>query len=94
MPDNSQWDIPVDIIAKNRAEYYAKQDDVPFKESLEEDTLPLFEADEYEIVDWAGNNMDWKDVKDFAFEVLVYKGLKEVDFQDGWVNGAHEIIEK
>lgn len=43
-----------------------------------------------EIIDWASNNMNWNDVKDHAVKVSV----KEVDFQEGWVNGEKEVITK
>ncbi len=88
MPDDSQWDVSVMIIAKNRAKWYEK-DFGSFEESLYKDTLPLFE-DDYEIEDWAENNMNWEDVKDFAKKVIL--PTLEVDYQDGWINGKKEII--
>lgn len=87
MPDNSTWSIPVSIIAKNRAEHYAKEFEGNVDKSLIEDTLPLFLDDEYEIEDWARNNMNWSDVMPFA-EVFC---RKDVDYQEGWLNGDCEI---
>lgn len=92
MPDGSKWAVPVSVIANNRADYYAKNDEDfkgDFERSLNEDTLPLFE-DEYEIHDWAANNMNWEDVSDQAIELDVED---EVDYQEGWVNGEKEIID-
>ena len=58
--------VPVSVIAKDRAENYKGEFGDDLDRSLAEDTLPLFEADEYEIMDWAANCMDWKDLKGYA----------------------------
>lgn len=89
MPDGSKWAVPVHVIAMNRAAYYAKNDGVSIEASLNNDTLPLFEADEFEIEDWAANNMNWEDVEHLA--VCIGKGGS--DYQDGWCNGEKKIIE-
>jgi len=94
MPDGTKWDVPVMVIAENRAKYYAKADDEfggSFKRSLNEDTLPLFKEDDYEIKDWAAGNMDWDDVSHAAVKVT---GTPEPDYQEGWVNGEKEVIQK
>jgi hypothetical protein len=89
MPDGSQWDIPAEIVADDRAKYYAKIDtDTTYKEEYEY-TL----SDDSEIFDWAANNMNWDDVKDHAVKVSEYH-MTAADFQEGWVNGEKEIIEK
>jgi len=90
MPDGSKWDIPVMIIARNRAEYYKDEFGGDVEKSLKEDTLLLFAEDEYEIHDWAANNMNWSDVAEHAKEVIGEK--KEVDFEEGWCNGEYEIV--
>lgn len=89
MPDGSKWDVPVTIIAEHRANYYKHEFNDNIKKSLIEDTLPLFE-DEFEIKDWAANNMDWSDVAKFATRVLFT--TDEVDYQEGWVNGEKELL--
>lgn len=92
MPDGSTWDIPILIIAENRAKYYAENDEDflgDVEKALEEDTLPLFASDEYEIMEWASNNMDWDDVSDFATMVE----FSDCDYQEGWINGDKEIVE-
>ena len=94
MGDGSKWDIPAQFIAEKRARYYAKHDTGKFS-GLEFARVFIEEVnnaleDTYLIVDWAGNNMNWSDVKDVAEKVSVM----EVDFQEGWVNGDKEIIEK
>jgi hypothetical protein len=89
MPDGSNWIVPIQIIADHRAKYYAEHDGISFDESLNNDTIPLFEDDTYNIHDWAANNMNWKDVKDHAVKC---KDDKEVDFEDGWMNGEYELV--
>jgi hypothetical protein len=89
MPDGSKWDVPVSAIAQHRAEYYAHEFGGDVQESLNEDTLPLFEADHYEVEDWAANNMNWSDVE----RVAVMSAAGEIDYQDGWVNGGKEVVE-
>jgi hypothetical protein len=90
MPDGSKYDVPVMAVAMNRARYYAKDFEGSVERSLDADTLRCFDGDGYEIIDWAANNMDWKDVADVAVRV---EGPK-VDFQEGWANGEKEIVEK
>ena len=89
MPDGSKWAVPVSIIAENRATHYANRFSGNIAISLKEDTGPLFESDHYQIVDWARNNMNWDEVREFAMRV----NDSECDFEDGWVNGDYEIGE-
>ena len=87
MPDNSVWAVPVSIIANHRAEYYASEFGGDVQRSLAEDTLPLFRANDYEVEDWAANNMNWIDVQPAAR--CVTPG--EVDFDEGWANGDKSV---
>ena len=87
MPDGRRWDVPALLIAQHRA-----------KAIVETDTETNFDAevkftlnDEYEIQDWAANNMNWKDVERQA--QMVNEDIT-VDYQEGWINGDKEIIEK
>lgn len=88
MPDGSKWGVPVMFIARNRAAYYARLDKVSFNASLLEDTIPLFNRDEFEIRDWAQNNMDWDDIRNVAKPV---EPSEELDFQEGWTSGEVEL---
>jgi hypothetical protein len=90
MEDGSEYDIPVSVIAENRAEMYKDEFGGDIQRSLSEDTNPLFESDSYEIEDWAANNMNWIDVESVA--VRVSNG--SVDFQEGWLNGDKKIVIK
>jgi hypothetical protein len=49
--------------------------------SLEEDTLPLFADDPYEIEDWAANQMNWSDFDGHQVKIA---DAPPVDFQDAW----------
>jgi len=64
--DGSVLAVPVMVIATNRAAHYKAEFGDNLLKSLAEDTLPLFAASEEEIIDWATNNMDWKDVAEYA----------------------------
>jgi hypothetical protein len=78
MPDGSKWDVSAKVIAGNRAEYYADDDpDTSYDE-------------EYELQDWAANNMNWHEVKDIAKKAEIEPPA--VDYQEGWVNGEKEIV--
>lgn len=91
MTDGSKWEVPVRVIAKHRAEHYKHEFGNDLQRSLDEDTMPLFIADDFEIEDWAANNMDWNDVSFFARKV------KEPDppyFDEGWRNGEKEVVER
>lgn len=89
MPDGSKWAVPVAVIAMNRAAYYAKNDGISIEDSLNNDTNPLFESDDFEIEDWAANNMNWSDVEHLA--VCTRKG--EIDFDEGWANGDKDVVD-
>lgn len=89
MPNGVDYAVPVEFIARDRAEHYANEYDGNISESLKEDTIPLFESDEFEIRDWALNNLNWSDVKRHA--VMLVKKMSEHDFQEGWVNGEYKI---
>jgi len=85
MPDGSKWDVPLLLIAENRAAAIVSALGKEFDKEVES-----LLKEEYEIIDWAQNIMDWKDV------VLQARMVKdaEVDYQEGWMNGKKEIIEK
>jgi hypothetical protein len=89
MPDNSVWKVPVALIANHRANHYKHEFNDDLKRSLTEDTLSLFEFDEYNIFDWAANNMNWSDVVAYAEKI----SDGECDYEDGWTNGDKEIID-
>lgn len=86
MPDLSKWDIPAQIIADNRAKYYAEID----PETTYQEEFDFIMSDKYELCDWAANNMNWDNVKECA--VKVKETQPPVDYQEGWLNGKKEIV--
>jgi hypothetical protein len=84
MPDGSKWGVPVEMIARNRATHYASEFNNDVERSLAEDTLPLFESDEYEIADWAVNQMNWRDFDGHQVKV---SEAPAPDFQEAWMSG-------
>lgn len=56
------WHVPAEVIAKNRATYYAEND----KDATYDEEFNFTMGDDYELRDWFFNNMDWDDVKDAA----------------------------
>ena len=90
MPDGSKWGVPVEVIARNRAAHYAHEFGGDVERSMAEDTMPLFESDDYEVEDWAANNMNWSDVEKQAKKL---QAAPVPDFQEAWVNGEKAVIE-
>lgn len=86
MENGDVYGVPAELIADNYAKYYEKNGE-DYQENYEA-MMEWFHTDDYEFADWAKNNMDWDDVKDKA--VLLETIRKEVDFQEGWVNGKYE----
>ena len=96
--ESDEWVIPLRVVAEHRAAYFASTDEFDsLEESLEEDTLRLFEESSYEAVDWASNNMNWSDVEDVAVPITqaVDSGTDEPvhDPSERWV-GAEKSVER
>ena len=85
MADGSKWGVPVEMIARNRAQHYAHEFGGNVDSSLAEDTIPLFESDDFEIQDWAVNNMDWSD---FDGHQVKLAEPPAPDFQEAWMSGT------
>lgn len=81
--DGSTWGVPVMMIARSRAAHYAKEFDGDIDRSLAEDTIPLFNDDDYNIEDWAVNNMNWSDFD--GYQVKLSEGDVSNDFQESWL---------
>ena len=90
MPDGSKWGVPIEMIARNRAAHYADEFDGDVDASMAEDTVPLFDVDEYEIQDWAVNNMNWSDFDGHQVKV---SEAPPPDFQLAWMEGEKDFIE-
>jgi len=92
--DGMVYDIPAEFIARARAEYYAESDAKKGENYTEiyNEELKIGLEDEYEIIDWAFNNMDWIDVQ--AHAVMVAQESKFVDYKEEWANVKNEVITK
>lgn len=98
MPNGERWGVPLSIIAHSRATYYAdldaKRDGLSKEERdqrYEEEYTYTIE-DKLEIHDWAPNNMNWTDVSEHAIYIGPEK-LTDRGYQEGWINGAKEIVD-
>jgi hypothetical protein len=90
MSDGSKWGVPVDMIARNRATHYANEYGGDVERSLAEDTIPHFDDDHWNIVDWAGNNMNWSDFDGHQVKVA---DATEPDFQEAWMWGEKGFVD-
>jgi hypothetical protein len=94
MSDGKRWAIPAMLIAKDRAAYYAKLDsergDGEY-DTIYEDELEYTLSDDYELTDWAHNNMNWSDVLAYAVELLPVNA--NADYERDWVNAPMTIRE-
>ena len=88
MPDGF-WVVPVDVIADNRAKYFAERD----SDTTYEEEFNYTMSSQYEINDWAKNNMRWSDVQKFARK-LGNKSLTEDDFEEAWMNNDFEFVDE
>lgn len=93
MPNLSVWEIPADVVAEDRAAYYAEKDqgsegtyDECFARELE-----YVLSDDFELKDWASNNMNWKDVRARAVCISGVEGTPD-DMEEGWVNGECVVV--
>lgn len=95
MPDGSKWDVPAHMIANDRATYYTEKlvgtEKAKEMEYKAEYDYAMSHNDE--LQDWAANNMNWDDVKDQARMVAQHE-MSDDDFQEGWINGEKEMVEK
>jgi len=82
--DGSVWRVPANIVADHRADYFGKQAGDVARKAEYEYTIGCHA----ELIDWASNNMNWRDVEKYAFMV---SSPKKIDMQEQWVNGRKTI---
>lgn len=87
MPDRTRWKIPALFIAEERAKYYVEHDGDP---SIFDDEIEFALTDEYELLDWASNNMNWSDVVSVA-EKLPDEEVS-CDYERAWPNAERRTI--
>ena len=87
MPDQSRWRIPARFIAEHRAGYFVKHDGDP---SIFVDEVVFALADDYELKDWASNNMNWADVVSVA--VRLPDEPVGCDYERAWPNADKRVV--
>lgn len=85
--DGSRWTFPAHVIADNRATYYAGRDGDTTYEAEYEYAI----NDDYELTDWALNNMNWEDVETSATRAV---DPLPIDYEDEWCNADIQINRK
>lgn len=86
MPDHSRWRIPAQFIAEHRARYYVEHyEDAP----AFGDEVAIALSDDYELKDWASNNMNWADVVKVAERLP--DEIVECDYARAWTNADKEV---
>ena len=91
MPDGSKWDVPVSIIAIDNAKHYGENTEFgkSIERALREYTILLFHEDSSSVREWAENDMNWKDVKEWAVQV---SPPTSVDYAIAWITGDKELV--
>lgn len=79
--------VPAEIVAEDRADYYAeldsdRYDDTTYEEVFEDEKEHAL-SDRLELLDWAGNNMDWEDFEDEAEKVDLDRSIS---YEDAFTN--------
>src|SRR5579863_1822632 len=87
--DGTRWCVTTMLIARNRAAHYAREFGGDVERSLNEDTIPCF-ADDFEIVDWASNNMNWSDIAPNAIQLPTPS--TKPDYQREWTNAVKKVV--
>ena len=81
--DRTIWEFPASVIAEARAKYYEVKEPGCYQDEFDY-TL----GDNYELLDWASNNMDWKDVVNYARLIDIDESS---DYNEWWVNADREV---
>lgn len=85
-PTGHIFELPTVVVAADRINYYSMQDPDRTKEQHTSETMNLFQ-NEFEVVDWMKNNMNWSDVEKSARLV----GFNAPDFGAAWDDAVLEF---
>lgn len=92
---DATYRIPAEVIADSRAAYFATHDtsettphDAPEWQRIYAEELEFTLGDEYELADWASNNMNWSDVSGCAVRVV---DTPLPDYNDEWTNAEKNV---
>ena len=87
--DNESWIIPLEFVAKHRADYYKGRAEEKGDEDYNyQEEVDFVMNDDYEGEDWLSNNMNYEDFENMI-KIIPNKNKVEVD----WCNAEKEIIE-
>jgi len=89
--NGESYDVPANIIAEDRATYYACLVDGHEIESDEYYAEYENSSHDYALTDWLENNMDWVDVKDYAVKVQEDESF---NYEDDFAVADKEVIQK
>lgn len=89
---NGQFQIPLKLVAENRADYYAIEVDGNEKGSQEwQEEVDWVMKDDFEGIDWLLNNTNWEDWQDSATKLNDKVKVTDDDF---WCSSDDfEIVE-
>jgi len=90
-PNGDMFKIPARVIAENRADYYADLDGYEKESNEWEAEVQNALNEEFEIYDWAGNNMDWEDLVPYAKRI---EDLTDMDYSEEWPDADLEICKE
>lgn len=89
---NGEYELPLELIAKDRANYYAKKDGVEIGSKDYQDEVDWVMKDDFEGIDWLLNNTDFEDWKDVALKVSNKVKVTDDDF---WTSSdGFKIVER
>ena len=78
------WEVPAQVVVDSRDENY-KSDEEDTAGSIADGGLS-----DYEVTDWASNNMDWSDMVPYAKRV---GDPPKIDYEGDWCNATKEVVE-
>jgi len=91
MLDGSKYEVPANLIAEDRARYYGREDPEPDFETTYQKELAYTLEEDYELCDWAANNMNWAEVEPFSVRIA---DPPPPNLQEGWNNGEKKVISR
>ncbi len=71
------YQLPVEVVAKNRTDYYAGKDGFTPGSDDYKDEFQMVCNDNFEAIDWLLNNMDFADVKDQVTKISDESEMQE-----------------
>jgi hypothetical protein len=92
-PNGEVWQVPAEVVAKDRAEFYSQLDFERGHASSKEDAyveeLNYALNDPVELIDYLRNNMDWSDVQAHAVRVPVAQNA--YDYGEAFDDARFEV---